>query len=242
MVEQQILEEKFDPEAVIFLPAHTKLEDAFGPQEEWILEIGENRLLLNPLNGYWLFEDRSHDGWKFTGFRAGDVLFYLEDGELSVKLSPRPPARGDERRFTVAEQLHQSLQKQLEAGIIDLPTFTRKIEALRFQDRNGVWWQLHHPGGNWLTWNGTAWAEGNPAREMQPDAAGEDRRRFLDLKENFFILLQQKEEGKLNPQEFQQAVHDLRTQDQNSTWWQLTEDGNWLKWDGTAWLKGEPDL
>ncbi len=240
MVDQQILENKFDPEAVIHLSGRAGLEDAFGPQEGWILEIGENRLLLNPLNGYWLFEDQLHDGWRFTGFRAGEVLFDLEEGELAVKLNPQPSAWEDDRRFTVAEQLYHLLLRHLEAKVINLPSFTRSVEALRLQDRGGAWWQLAHPGGNWLTWNGAAWAEGEPDRGVNRSATGENRRSFTALKESFFILRQQREEGKLTPADFQQALLNLRTQDQDGLWWQLAEDGAWLKWDGAVWVEGLP--
>lgn len=242
MVDQQILENKFDPEAVIHLSSRTGLEEAFGPQEGWILEIGENRLLLNPLNGYWLFEDQLHDGWRFTGFRAGEVLFYLEKGELAVKPNPHPPAWEEDRRFAVAEQLYRLLLRHLEAKVIDQPSFTRRVETLRLQDRGGSWWQLAHPEGGWLIWNGAAWVEGEPDREITRSATGESQRIFTALKEDLFILRQQREEGKITSEDFQQALHSLRTEDRSGLWWQLAEDGSWLKWDGAAWVGDRPSI
>ncbi len=242
MVEQQILEKKLNLKTVLSLPVRAGLEEAFGPQDGWILKIGENRLLLNPLNGYWLFEDRLHDGWRFTGFRAGEVLFYLEGGELSVKPNPQPSFWEQDRRFAVAEQFYHLLLRRLEAKVIDPSSFTRGVETLRLQDREGSLWQLAHPGGDWLTWNGAAWVKGEPEREMRLSATGESLRTFTALKENLFILWQQREEGKLTPEDFQQALHNLRTQDQGGPWWQLAEDGRWLKWGGATWVEDLPPV
>lgn len=242
MVDQQALEKKYRPGATIYLSAEAVLEKVFGALEKWILEVGNYRLLLDPLKGYWLYEDRLHAGsWEFTGFQAGEVLFYLDGEELAVRLNPDPPIWEEDGRYDLAEQFYLRLQKRLQMGMISRPAFAQEVEALRLQDREGSWWQVAEDG-NWLTWNGTAWLEGSPAREMQKSGAGEDRRRFLQLKEKYFALWQQKNEGKLGPEDFGAALHNLRAEDSSGAWWQVAEDGSWLRWDGTNWVGAEPDI
>jgi hypothetical protein len=241
MVDQHTLERKLRLDAVVYLSPLTTVEEAFGPMEEWILEIGSNRLLLNPLNGYWIYEDTVHDSWEATGFRAGEVIFCLEGEELAVKPSPGPPPWEEDNRYRLAEELYCRLQNRLSAGSIDRETFASHVGALRFQDWNGSWWQVKEQDGTWLTWDGTAWVEGAPERRRPSSLAESNVRRFAALKDRFFALWRQRDEGKLGPEEFVQEVHSLRLQDEVGTWWQIrASDGAWLKWDGAGWTHTEP--
>lgn len=240
MVDQHTLESKLQPDAVIYLSPQITPEEAFGPMEKWILTIGSYRLMLNPLNGYWVYEDTLHDSWEATGFRAGEVLFYLEGEELAVKLNPDPAAWEKDNRYRLAEEFYRRLQKQLSAGSIDHQTFSKAVEALRFKDRNGSWWQVREADGNWLTWNGSAWVESNPDKSAQDSAAAVSRRKFAALKEDFFSLWQQRDEGQVAPEDFANRVNDLRLQDEAGNWWQIRDtDGAWLKWSGTAWVEAQ---
>lgn len=243
MVDQQGLEKKFRPGVLVHLSPGAVTEEIFGPLEGWILEVGNNRLLLNPLNGYWLYEDPIHaNSWEITGFQAGEVLFYLEGEELAVRLNPDPPAWEDDGRFDLAEQFYRRLSERLSAEAIDQVLYEREIEKLRFQDKMGAWWQIRSNDGSWLTWDGISWVKATPDREVPKNAAGEDRRRFLELKEKFFALWREKEEGKLTTDKYTGALHNLKTEDSSGAWWQLTENGSWLKWDGANWTEAEPDI
>jgi hypothetical protein len=241
MVEQNTLERKLRPDAIVFLTPQMTLEEAFGPMEDWILEIGSHRLMINPINGYWVYEDVLHDSWEATGFRAGEVLFYLDGEELAVKLNPEPPDWDEDNRFNLAEEFYLRLQKGLTAGIIDQETYSREVQALRFQDRSGSWWQVQETDGSWLTWVGDEWVEGVPDRETRNSKLPAVIRGFAALKERYFSLWQQRDEGELSPDKFQSAVRDLNLLDGEGTWWQICEsNGTWLKWDGEVWVEAEP--
>lgn len=241
MVDQQTLESKLQPDVVLYLSPQNTPEEVFGPMEAWIITIGLYRLFLNPLNGYWLYEDTVHDSWEATGFRAGEVLFYLQGEELAVKLNPEPPAWTEDNRFTVAEELYRDLHKKLSTGAMDRQAFSKEVEALRLQDQSGSWWQVREADGNWLTWNGSQWVEGSPDRSPRDSAAAASRRRFAAIKEDFFSLWRQREEGQVLPQDYINKVNNLRLQDEAGTWWQIRHtDGAWLKWDGTGWAEAAP--
>ena len=241
MVEQNTLETKLRPDALVHLTAQMTLEEAFGPMEDWILEMGSHRLMLNPINGYWVYEDTLHDSWEATGFRAGEVLFCLEGEELAVKLNPEPPDWDEDNRFNLAEEFYLRLQKRLSAGVIDQDAYSREVQGLRFQDRNGSWWQMQETDGSWLTWAGDEWVAGVPDRESPHPKLPASLRKFASLKESYFTLYQQREEGELLPAEFQSAVRELNLQDEEGTWWQISEsNGTWLKWDGAAWVEASP--
>jgi hypothetical protein len=55
------------------------------------------------------------------------------------------------------------------------------------------------------------------------------KKRFASLKADF-------EAGKLSAESFRSALEELRFEDADGTWWQIAEDGRWLKWDGSQWV------
>ncbi len=86
------------------------MDEAFGPIEEWILEVGKIQYWLNPLNGSWYYLDPIHESWEHSGYQAGEATFTLrEEGEEQpVKIFTTPisadlvPASPSEAGFPTA--------------------------------------------------------------------------------------------------------------------------------------------
>jgi YD repeat-containing protein len=72
--------------------------------------------------------------------------------------------------------------------------------------------------------------------DKEPTAREE---RFAALEEEYNRLNDLVQAGSLSLEQFQGEVNRLRFQDAGGTWWQLSFDGIWLKWDGTAWIEKE---
>ena len=243
MVDQHTLEQRLDPHALIFLTTETDLDDAFGLLQDWVLEIGSYRLLLNPLNGYWIYADTIHNSMEATGIRAGEALFYLEGEELETRLNPNPPTWEEDGRFALGEKFYRSLKHKSKLGILNEDHFLQEVNALHLQDHSGAWWQVRHEDGAWLKWDGTAWVEATPIRKKPEPEVPDIRHRFNAMKERFFTLLRQRDTGEITPEAFQDAVNMLRLQDQSGTWWQVRNvDGAWLKWDSTTWVEERPSI
>ncbi len=73
--------------------------------------------------------------------------------------SEKPAAR--EGRFAALEEEYDRLNGLAQAGAVSLEEFQEKVNRLRFQDGEGIWWQLRFDG-IWLKWNGAAWVEAEP--------------------------------------------------------------------------------
>ena len=58
--------------------------DIFGPLESWVLELGEQRLLLHPVQKVWLVYDRLHDAWQSTGIAPGEGVFVAQGRRLGI--------------------------------------------------------------------------------------------------------------------------------------------------------------
>ena len=76
---QQISQYPFDP--------NRTLEEAFGPVEYWTLAMGRYQLLLLPITGQWWYLDPLHQTWENTGYKAGEITFYLQ-GDLLEGRAP----------------------------------------------------------------------------------------------------------------------------------------------------------
>jgi hypothetical protein len=59
---------------------------------------------------------------------------------------------------------------------------------------------------------------------------------FKATSERFVLLKADLEAGKLSAESFRSALEDLRFQDTDGAWWQIAEEGRWLKWDGNQWV------
>ncbi len=57
----------------------------YGVPEDWMLTVGDHRLLLVPTTGEWLYFDTLHGTYEPTGHAAGEVWFGVVDGHLGVK-------------------------------------------------------------------------------------------------------------------------------------------------------------
>ena len=74
--------------------------------------------------------------------------------------------------------------------------------------------------------------------DKEPTAREE---RFAALEEEYNRLNDLVQAGSLSLEQFQGEVNRLRLQDAGGTWWQLSFDGTWLRWDGAAWVEAEPN-
>jgi hypothetical protein len=76
---QLILSKGVDPQAT--------LAAACGSLESWVLELGEHRLLLHPVQKVWLVYDRLHDSWQPTGIVPGEGMFIAQGKRLGLRRS-----------------------------------------------------------------------------------------------------------------------------------------------------------
>lgn len=53
-----------------------------GLIDDWVIQIEEQRLFLNPFSGEWLYFDPLHDSWEHTEFKAGEATFTVRGGLL----------------------------------------------------------------------------------------------------------------------------------------------------------------
>jgi hypothetical protein len=64
---------------------------------------------------------------------------------------------------------------------------------------------------------------------------------FDEAEGRFAILKNQRDSGQMSPAEFSVSVNDIRVEDIGGVWWQISEqDGKWLRWNGSAWVPGDP--
>jgi hypothetical protein len=63
--------------------------DAFsGHTEDWIMELGNHSIFLNPFYRRWMYYNRTHNTWDDTGFGPGEALFIAVDKMLGIKKLP----------------------------------------------------------------------------------------------------------------------------------------------------------
>ncbi|WP_418790273.1 hypothetical protein [Phosphitispora sp. TUW77] len=64
---------------------------------------------------------------------------------------------------------------------------------------------------------------------------------FSKLFEEYEHLKKTYQKGELSHSDFLEQLYNLRIQDERGTWWQIGENGEWLKWDGAQWVKSGPE-
>lgn len=241
MFNQQQIEEKFNPKTIVLLPGDSTVEDAYGPMKDWLLKLGDYQFLLDPIKGNWLYYDRVHKTWDITGYKAGEVIFSQEKGELYVRPTPEPTFWESDRRYYAAEQRFHVLWTLLQEGLIEKEVFSESVSEMTLKDRQGNLWRLGETDGRWTYWNGNTWAEGSPDQENLPSPQQNAWIKFAQLRMDYFALKLQLENGQLNDIEFDTEVNKLRVQDGQSAWWQLrASDGAWLYWNGSTWVERRP--
>lgn len=55
------------------------------------------------------------------------------------------------------KQRYQKLRRSRSMGKIDQEKFLEEVNKLRFQDENGIWWQIEPENGDLLSWDGSEW-------------------------------------------------------------------------------------
>lgn len=82
------------------------------------------------------------------------------------------------------EQRYQQYRAQFDRGTMGREAFSAAVAALRFQDPQGVWWQIRESDGLWVRWDGKGWVTGTPIRPGttgRPSPAGNAPQTLLDL-------------------------------------------------------------
>ncbi|MGD9972030.1 MAG: hypothetical protein AB7S77_03120 [Desulfatirhabdiaceae bacterium] len=152
--------------------------------------------------------------------------------------------------FQEIQLQYRQLLDHLQSGAISREFFDNEVAKLRVQDAQGTWWSILPATGSWCYWDGGAWVEATaheakgspsamPVSCMQtpgPDA-------FDQTAEQYRILLDQHNRGKLDTAVFDQAVAALRVTDGGGAVWQIVpQTGIWVRWDGQQWVETEPPL
>ena len=59
---------------------------------------------------------------------------------------------------------------------------------------------------------------------------------FEEVGQKYTMLRGEFESGRMTSAQFTMAINELRVLDESGVWWQLSEDGHWLSWNGTTWV------
>ncbi|MGE5416045.1 MAG: zinc ribbon domain-containing protein [Acidobacteriota bacterium] len=125
MNSQIIIEEKLIHVLEKPIDITKSLQEAFGPMEDWMFEVGPCRFFLQPMTKEWMYYVSFSDQWKETGIKAGEAVFAYLDGDLVI-------------RQTSASQQMQNAQPVFRAG-------DGGLWKVRASDK--VW--LKYDGANW---------------------------------------------------------------------------------------------
>lgn len=133
------------------------VEDLVGPLESWIVDAGPTHLLLNPMSLRWLHFSKIHQAWDDTGFDAGQVVFLVADDLLDAR-----EITDDERGAWALPLEHWKLTVARAAGRLSDAEADERLEELRWQDPDGVWWSLSPDVASWLRWEDDMWVPADP--------------------------------------------------------------------------------
>ena len=70
--------------------------------------------------------------------------------------------------FQEIETRYFSLLRQFETRRISAQQYAAAVQQLRFQDAQGIWWQMRPQDGAWLRWNGVSWDAALPPHLWGP--------------------------------------------------------------------------
>lgn len=65
---------------------------------------------------------------------------------------------------------------------------------------------------------------------------------FQQAMQQYGELCRQYHDRQVTYEQFYRAVDQLRVQDNGGKWWQISYEGQWLCWNGTAWTAGNPPV
>jgi hypothetical protein len=131
--------------------------DAMGLVDDWLLELDEKRLLLNPLWGDWLYFDQVHDSWERTGFRVGEATFSVEGGV--IRAIARTPQGAGPRCMTCGEGLSAGVRFCAACGATVPPAGDHLCPGCGTEMQ---------PGGRFCPTCGRAADEGAPVQSFCP--------------------------------------------------------------------------
>lgn len=66
------------------------LEQLYGQEAEWTLQLGVRKALLHPGIRQWLWYDRLHDEWIYTGCGIHEAILLVVGRTLGLKRLPKP--------------------------------------------------------------------------------------------------------------------------------------------------------
>jgi len=106
------------------------LQQAFGTLEDWIIQLGERKAFLHPNLKQWMWYDRLHDEWVFTGCGVGEAIL-ITIGKLGgVKKLPQP---GKVAGWCIYKQ------GQKLVGPLRIEELRKEIDSLRVPNDILIW-------------------------------------------------------------------------------------------------------
>jgi len=154
---QRRLEERAASLAGTGIDLNRTVAEIVGPLNDWVVDAGPTHLLLNPMSLRWLHFDKVHQTWDDTGFDAGDVAFFVDDGLLDAR-----ELTEHERGAWTLPLKHWKTTVEQTAGHLSEADAAARLDELRWQDPEGVWWSLSPDDASWLRWDGDAWVAADP--------------------------------------------------------------------------------
>lgn len=93
---QAEIEQHFYNQSSLVDKGMTTKDDAFGDAEEWLVELEDHKLILNPFFGQWFYFNPANQSWQQTGFGPGEALFFAWGKVLAYQqLPPQPDRKND---------------------------------------------------------------------------------------------------------------------------------------------------
>ena len=65
-------------------------QQAFGNIADWTLHLGERKAFLHPDEQHWLWYDRLHQTWTYTGVGVNQAILLAQGRVAGVKRLPEP--------------------------------------------------------------------------------------------------------------------------------------------------------